>query len=79
MLLENYADAFEGNGGGQRRLPVYTIDLRMVELAKADAPQWIIMCWTAHLNEPANLPMHNSIKERRLPVHLRLLLRSPPR
>ena len=61
VLLENYADAFEGNGGGQRRLPVYTIDPRMVELAKADAPQWIIMYWTAHLNEPANLHLHNSI------------------
>ena len=61
MLLENYADAFEGNGGGQRRLPVYTIDPRMVELAKTDAPQWIIMYWTAHLNEPANLHLHNSI------------------
>jgi hypothetical protein len=61
VLLENYADAFEGNGGGQRRLHVYTIDPRMVELAKTDAPQWIIIHWTAHLNDPANLHMHNSI------------------
>jgi hypothetical protein len=33
----------------------------MVELAKTDAPQWIIIHWTAHLNDPANLHMHNSI------------------
>jgi len=61
VLLENYADAFEGNGGGHRRLAVYTLDPRMVELAKTDAPQWIIIHWTAHLNDPANLHMHNSI------------------
>ena len=61
MLLENYADVFEGNGGTTKRLPVYTIDPRMVELAKTDAPQWIIMYWTAHLNDPISLRLHESI------------------
>ncbi len=61
VLLENYADVFEGNGGHPRRLPVYTIDPRVVELAKTDAPQWIIMYWTAHLNDPVSLGLHNAI------------------
>ena len=53
VLLENYADVFEGNGGTSKRLPVYTIDPRVVELCKTDAPQWIVMYWTAHLNDPS--------------------------
>ena len=61
MLLENYPDVFEGNGGTPTRLPVYTIDPRVVELCKTDAPQWIVMYWTAHLNDPISLSLHNAI------------------
>jgi hypothetical protein len=61
VLLENYADVFEGNGGTPMRLPVYTIDPRVVELSKTDAPQWIIMYWTASLNDPISLGLHNAI------------------
>ena len=52
---------FEGNGGTPKRLPVYTIDPRVVELCKTDAPQWIVMYWTAHLNDPVNLSLHKAI------------------
>ena len=61
VLLENYSDVFEGNGGTPTRLPVYTIDPRVVELCKTDAPQWIVMSWTAHLNDPISLSLHEAI------------------
>jgi hypothetical protein len=61
VLLENYADAFEGNGGTRNRLSVYTIDPKVIELCKTDAPQWIIMYWTAHLNEPVSRNLHEAI------------------
>ena len=61
MLLENVADVFEGNGGTSRRLTVYTIDPRVVELCKTDAPQWIVIYWTAHFNDPINLGLHQAI------------------
>ena len=61
VLLENYPDVFEGNGGTPTRLPVYTFDPRVVELCKTDAPQWIVMYWTAHLNDPISLSLHNAI------------------
>jgi hypothetical protein len=61
VLLENYSDAFEGNGGTSKRLPVYTIDPRVIELCKTDAPQWIVMYWTAHLNDPISLGLHEAI------------------
>ena len=77
VLLENYPDLFEGNGGTTKRLTVYTIDPKVIELCKTDAPQWIVMHWTAHLNDPISLSLHNAHpQQRRLPVHLRLLLRS---
>ena len=60
-LLENYADVFEGNGGTPRRLQVYTIDPRVIELSKTDAPHWIVMYWTAHLNDPISLGLHDAI------------------
>ena len=61
VLLENYSDVFEGNGGSPTRLAVYTIDPKVVELCKSDAPQWIVMYWTAHLNDPISLSLHNAI------------------
>ena len=61
VLLENYPDVFEGNGGTPKRLTVYTIDPRVVELCKTDAPQWIVMYWTAHLNDPISLSLHEAI------------------
>jgi len=61
VLLENYADVFEGNGGNTHRLPVYTMDPRVVELCKTDAPQWIVIYWTAQLNDPVSLSLHNAM------------------
>jgi len=61
VLLENYPDVFVGGGGSQTRLAVYTIDPKVIELCKTDAPQWIVMYWTAHLNDPISLSLHNAI------------------
>ena len=60
-MLENYPDVFEGNGGPTLRLPVYTIDPRLVELCKTDAPQWIVISWTAILNDPVSRSLHDAI------------------
>lgn len=60
-LLENIADVFEGNGGTPKRLPVYTIDPKVIELCKTDAPQWIVVYWTAGLNDPVSLGLHQAI------------------
>jgi hypothetical protein len=61
VMLENYADVFERNGGTAMRLPVYTIDPRLAELCKTDAPQWIVMSWTAQLNDPVSRSLHEAI------------------
>jgi hypothetical protein len=61
VMLENYPDVFERNGGTAKRLPVYTIDPRLAELCKTDAPQWIVMSWTAQLNDPVSLSLHKAI------------------
>ena len=61
VMLENYPDVFEGNGGAAKRLPVYTIDPRLAELCKTDAPQWIVMSWTAQLNNPVSRSLHEAI------------------
>ena len=60
-MLENYPDVFEGNGDPTLRLPVYTVDPRLVELSKTDAPQWILISWTAILNDPVSLGLHEAI------------------
>ena len=61
VMLENDPDVFEGNGGTKKRLPVYTIDPRLAELCKPDAPQWIVMSWTAQLNQPVSRSLHEAI------------------
>ena len=61
VMLENYPDVFEGNGGTAMRLPVYTIDPRLTELSKTDAPQWIVIFWTAQLNDPISRSVHDAI------------------
>ena len=60
-LLENNPDVFEGTSGAPKRLTVYSIDPRVMELCKTDAPQWIVMYWTAHLNDPISLGLHQAI------------------
>jgi len=60
-MLENYPDVFEGSGNAGLRLPVYTIDPRLAELCKTDAPQWIVMSWTAQLNDPVSRSLHDAV------------------
>jgi hypothetical protein len=61
VMLENAPDVFERDGASGRRLPVYTIDPRLAELCKTDAPQWIVMSWTAQLNQPVSRSLHEAI------------------
>lgn len=61
VMLENYPDVFEHTGGSPLRLPVYTFDPRMIELSRTDAPQWLVMSWTADLLSPASRNLHRAI------------------
>jgi hypothetical protein len=61
IMLENYQDVFEGNGGMAFKYPVYTIDPAMYELCKGDKPQWILSSWYWTPNNPKEKHMHESI------------------
>ena len=61
VIIENETDVFDGNGGASKRLTVYAIDPKMMELSKTDAPQWILISWTAHLNDPISLSLHQAM------------------
>ena len=61
MIIENDTDVFESGGGAPKRLTVYAIDPKMMELAKTDAPQWILISWTAVLNDPVSLSLHQAM------------------
>ena len=62
VIIENETDVFEGSGGSTTRLIVYAIDPKMMELSKTDAPQWILISWTAHLNDPISLSLHQAMQ-----------------
>ena len=53
---------FESGGGAPKRLTVYAIDPKMMELTKTDAPQWITISWTAQLNDPISLSLHQAMQ-----------------
>ena len=59
--LEDFPDVFEGNGGTAVRLPVYTFDATTLERSKSDPPQWIVVSWTAQLNEPASRHLFDAV------------------
>ncbi|MCC7241916.1 MAG: hypothetical protein IT180_08325 [Acidobacteria bacterium] len=61
IMLENAPDAFLGNGGSSMRLPVYTVDAATLERCKGDTPQWIVVSWTAQLNQPASKHLHDAV------------------
>ena len=61
VMLENYADVFEGTGGGSLKLPVYKIDPVMAELCKKDKPQWIKITWHGDINNAVGKHQHQSI------------------
>ena len=61
IMLENYQDVFEGNGGREFKYPIYTIDPAMYELCKEDKPQWLLSSWYWAPNIPKEKHMHESI------------------
>jgi len=61
VLLENYADIFEGNGGSSISLPVYKIDPVLAAKCKTDQPQWIRITWHGDINNPVGKHQHESI------------------
>jgi hypothetical protein len=62
VIIENETDAFESGGGAPKRLTVYAIDPKMMELSRTDAPQWITISWTAQLNDPISLSLHQALQ-----------------
>jgi hypothetical protein len=60
-MLENYPDVFEGNGGSSLKLPVYKIDPVIAGLCKSDRPQWILVSWTASINDPVGKQLHEAV------------------
>ena len=61
IALENRADAFLGTGASRLRIPVYKVDPAMAELCKTGGPQWIVVSWTAQLNDPTNKRLHDAV------------------
>jgi len=61
IMLENYQDIFEGNGGMELKYPIYTIDPAMFELCKEAKPQWILSSWYWAPTNPRQKYMHESI------------------
>ncbi len=61
ILLENYPDVFEGNGGSSLKLPVYKIDPVIAENCKKDNPQWFMITWNGGLNNTVGNSLHESI------------------
>ena len=60
-MLETVADVFEGHGGSALRLQVYTIDQASIAAARTDAPQWVVVSWTAQLTDPASRHLHEAV------------------
>jgi len=61
IALENRADAFLGTGAGRLRIPVYKVDPAMAALCKTGGPQWIVVTWTAQLNDPTIKRLHDAV------------------
>lgn len=61
VLLENYPDVFEGNGGSGLKLPVYKVDAAAAARCKTDNPQWILITWTADIRDPAGKQLQEAV------------------
>lgn len=61
IMFENYPDIFDGNGNSANKFAVYKIDHSMAELCKKDSPQWILISWMWHPNNPVEKYLHESI------------------
>jgi len=59
--LENRADVFLGTGGSPDRIPIYKVDPAIAALCKTGGPQWIIVTWTAQLNDPTIKRLHDAV------------------
>jgi hypothetical protein len=63
IALENRADAFLGTGAGSLHIPVYKVDPAMASLCATGGPQWIVVTWTAQLNDPVVKRLHDAVVE----------------
>lgn len=61
ILLENYEDIFEGNGGAANKYTIYKVDPEMAAKCKEDTPQWILFTWYWEADDPKLVHMHESI------------------
>ncbi len=61
IALEGLPDVFEGSGSSRMRLPVYTIDAATLERCKSDTPQWIVVSWSADLNNPVSKHLYDAV------------------
>ena len=61
IALENRADAFLGTGAGRLHIPVYKVDPAMAALCATGGPQWIVVTWTAQLNDPVIKRLHDAV------------------
>ena len=61
IMLENFPDVFEGNGGTRMRLRVYTVDAATLARCKSGPPQWVVVSWTAQLNDPGSKHLHDAV------------------
>ena len=61
ISLENLADAFLGSGASRLSIPVYKVDPALAELCKTGGPQWIVVTWTAQLNDPTIKRLHDAV------------------
>lgn len=61
IALEHVADVFEGNGSSRLRLPVYTIDAATLERCRSDTPQWVVVTWSAELNNPRGKRLYDAV------------------
>ena len=61
IALERLPDVFEGNGSSRMRLPVYTIDAATLERCKSGTPQWIVVSWSAELNNPVSKHLYDAV------------------
>ena len=61
IKLEGLPDVFEGNASSRMRLPVYTIDAATLERCKSDTPQWVVVSWSASLNNPVSKHLYDAV------------------
>jgi hypothetical protein len=61
IALEDLPDVFEGKGSSRLRLPVYTIDAATLARCKSDTPQWIVVSWSAVLNNPVSKHLYDAV------------------